>query len=153
MRIIIMRHGQAAWSAPSDALRPLTDIGLAEVTSTANELKHRYHIDHVFTSPYLRAKQTGAIAAEVFGCNSSELAELTPESHPSALLAQLPEYPEDYTVLLVSHMPFVGALTSLLCDGVSGYGMGFHTAMAVVLEMDMIASGLAALKETVMPDE
>ena len=142
MKLIIMRHGQASWSAGSDSKRPLTDHGRKEVQATANLLLPDWSVDCVLASPYLRAQQTGKIVADILHCKMDILEDITPDGHPPAVIKHLPE---DGTVLLASHMPLVGRLTGLLCEGTMSSGISFPTASAVVLEMDVPAAGMANL--------
>ena len=143
MKLIIMRHGQASWSAPSDALRPLTDHGRLEVRCTIEQMTEM-GVDRIVASPYLRARQTAGIAGEVLGLSVEILKGITPDDSPAAALAQLPDSGQ---VLVVSHMPMVGYLTSLLCDGSIFDGPGFATGSAAVLEMELPGPGMATLEE------
>lgn len=143
MKLIIMRHGQAAWSAPSDQLRPLTDAGRSEVKTTTEQLVSE-GIDTLVASPYLRAQQTAEIASGILGIPIQTLDGITPDDAPASALEQLPE---SGNVLVVSHMPLVSGLTALLCDGVPFGGPGFGTADAAILELDFPAPGLARLQK------
>ncbi|WP_062269957.1 phosphohistidine phosphatase SixA [Endozoicomonas arenosclerae] len=147
MKLIIMRHGQASWSAPSDQERPLTEVGQNEVLKTANKLQH-LGITRVLASPYLRAQQTGRIVAETLECTLETLDCITPDDNPVAVISELPE---QGNILLASHMPLVSALTGLLCDGAVHEGPGFMTANAAVLEMDIPGPGLARFQEMIHP--
>ena len=142
MKLIIMRHGQAAWSAPSDAQRPLTDYGRQEVRHTIEQMAE-LGVDRIVASPYLRAQQTAGIAAEVLKLPVDTLEGITPDDSPVTALDLLPD---SGTVLVVSHMPLVGCLTSLLCDGSVFGAPGFATANAAVLEMELPGPGLATLE-------
>ncbi len=147
MKLIIMRHGQASWSAPSDQERPLTEMGQQEVLSTASKLTH-LGINRVLASPYLRAQQSGRILAETLECTLETLECITPDDDPMAVVSELPAHGN---IALASHMPLVGALTGLLCDGAMHQGPGFMTANAAVLEMDMPGPGLAQFVEMIAP--
>lgn len=148
MKLIIMRHGEASWAAASDADRALTDDGHREVMATARRLSQQIRIDQVLASPYRRAQQTGRIVAEGQGCSLQTLESLTPDGRPQEVVEQLPD---SGVVLLASHMPLVGRLAGLLCDGVTAGGPGFGTAHALVLEMDFPASGMASAIGWVTP--
>lgn len=147
MKLIIMRHGQASWSAPSDQERPLTDAGRAEVERTARKLK-THPIDRILASPYLRAQQTAEIVSGILGCPVETLDCITPDDSPKAAMDALPD---SGNVLIASHMPLVSALTGLLCEGSYSSGPGFYTGNAAVLELDMPGPGMASLKEMVTP--
>ncbi|MFK0572732.1 phosphohistidine phosphatase SixA [Endozoicomonas sp.] len=147
MKLIIMRHGEASWSAPSDMERVLTDQGVREVSSTVASLATQ-KVDRIFASPYLRAQQTARIAAGALGCEVETLPGLEPDGNPQALLPMLPEAG---VILLASHMPMVGCLSGLLCDGTPRSGPSFQTGMALILEMDILAPGMAQVLERIMP--
>ncbi|WP_330924689.1 phosphohistidine phosphatase SixA [Candidatus Sororendozoicomonas aggregata] len=149
MKLVIMRHGQASWSAPSDALRPLTERGRSEVLSTAKQLKGRYRLSRILASPYRRAQETGELLTHVLDCPTATTLDcLVPEGDPMAVISELPE---QESVLLASHMPLVGCLTGLLCDGTESGGPGFHTATAAVLALDLPALGVAQLLSVINP--
>ncbi|WP_252179907.1 phosphohistidine phosphatase SixA [Endozoicomonas sp. 4G] len=147
MKLIIMRHGQASWSAPSDQERPLTETGQQEVLSTASKLTH-LGISRVFASPYLRAQQSGRILAETLDCTLETLGCITPDDDPMAVISELPT---QGNIALASHMPLVGSLTGLLCEGVGNQGPGFMTGNAAVLEMELPGPGLATWVEMIKP--
>lgn len=148
MKLIIMRHGQASWSAPSEMERSLTGQGVREVSDTVALLAGQ-RVDCVFASPYLRAQQTARIVAEAFGLTVETLDELKPEGNPAKVLDALPD---SGVVLLASHMPIVSYLTGLLCDGTPKIGPSFPTGMALVLEVDMLAPGMGRVIERIMPE-
>ncbi|KEQ15041.1 phosphohistidine phosphatase SixA [Endozoicomonas numazuensis] len=147
MKLIIMRHGQASWSAPSDQERPLTEVGQQEVLSTASKMT-TLGINRVFASPFLRAQQSGRILAETLDCTLETLDCITPDDDPMAVIAELPA---QGVIALASHMPLVGALTGLLCEGSVSQGPGFMTAHAAVLDMELPGPGLARLVEMIQP--
>ena len=143
MKLIIMRHGQASWSAPKDSLRPLTETGRAEVQRTATQLG-AYGLERILASPYLRAQQTAEIVAEHLGLSVETIQHVTPDGSPSRAIEQLPE---SGNTLIVSHMPLVSGLTELLCSGSPYGGPGFGTACAAVLDCEIPVQGLATFQE------
>ena len=147
MKLIIMRHGQASWSSPSDKERDLTGQGTREVRDTVALLAAQ-RVDCIFASPYLRAQQTARIVAEAFGLSVETLDELEPDGNPAKVLDALPD---SGVVLLASHMPIVSYLTGLLCDGTPKIGPSFQTGMALVLEADILAPGMGRVIERIVP--
>ena len=141
MKLIIMRHGQASWSSASDFDRVLTFEGREEVSRSAQQLTG-HAVDKVLASPYLRAQQTGRIVADILGCQMDTLESLVPDGHPPDVLATLPD---NGSILLASHMPFVGRLTGLLCEGVMSNQFAFPTASAIILEMELPEVGMASI--------
>ncbi|AOV96363.1 phosphohistidine phosphatase SixA [Edwardsiella hoshinae] len=120
MQVFIMRHGEAALEAASDAQRPLTLAGHDESVRMAAWLARSVEqIDRVLVSPYLRAQQTLAAVREVLPLPAEVevLNELVPggdadvtASYLEALAAQTSQ-----RVLIISHLPLVGYLVSSLC--------------------------------------
>jgi len=53
-------------------------------------------------------------------------------------------------LMLVSHMPFVGSLSTLLVDS-HRRGIPFMTAQAVVLDMPVVGPGCADLRAQFLP--
>ena len=147
MKVIIMRHGQADWSAPSDSERNLTVQGMQEVSSTVAQLAGQ-QVDRIIASPYLRAQQTAAIASETFAVDVETLAALEPDGDSASVVQTLPAAG---VVMLVSHMPQVSCLAGLLCDGSTSDGPPFQTAMALVLTLDIPGAGMAEVAEIIMP--
>ncbi|MDF7671261.1 phosphohistidine phosphatase SixA [Orbaceae bacterium ESL0721] len=120
MKIYIMRHGEAAFSAPSDPERPLTDRGLKQALSAGHFLKAQgISIDLALVSPYLRAQQTLAEVASVTTIGRIETdSALTPSGNPEQVSLWIPTIGVE-NLLIVSHLPFVGYLVSELCPAVS----------------------------------
>ncbi|MCE1713937.1 phosphohistidine phosphatase SixA, partial [Enterobacter hormaechei] len=81
MQIFIMRHGDAALEAISDAARQLTPRGCDESQKMACWLAQQKHqIDLVLVSPYIRAEQTLQIVRKSLSLPDGEevLLGLTP---------------------------------------------------------------------------
>jgi phosphohistidine phosphatase SixA len=149
MKLFIMRHGEAGWHAQDDQ-RELTDAGRQQVSRVAAQLADNdCRPEVIWCSPLVRARQTAAIMAERLNCSIVEKPFITPDDDPAqcldALLANTAS-----PLLLVSHMPLVGALTGLLTEG-HRRGPAFLTAQAVELEMSAIAPGCGALKSQFLP--
>ena len=147
MKVIIMRHGQADWSAPSDNERSLNRQGRQEVSSTVARLAGQ-QVDRIIASPYLRARQTAAIASEAFAVAVETLEALKPEGDSASVVQALPT---QGVVMLVSHMPLVSCLAGFLCEGSTSDGPSFQTAMALVLTLDIPGAGMAEVAEIIMP--
>ena len=123
MQIFIMRHGQAQMTAASDALRPLTEIGVEEAKVAGQWLsKHFSSFDCVFVSPYLRAQQTADAVLSQFGSvgnigKRATLNFITPEDDPKTVHDYLDGICSEHNyqkILLVSHMPLVSYLVAEL---------------------------------------
>ena len=121
MRLYVMRHGVAMDrhdpAAPSDPERPLTADG-SERTRLAvlGLVRLGVHVERVLTSPYLRATQTAAIAAEPLGVPRGAietLDALAPEQPVDAAVAVI-EAAGARSTLLVGHAPELDALIARL---------------------------------------
>ncbi|WP_165661715.1 phosphohistidine phosphatase SixA [Oceanimonas sp. MB9] len=122
MNVFIMRHGQAAPQASTDALRPLTEQGCEEVCLMAQWLAPQVPaFDRVLVSPYLRSKQTWQqLSRFITGSRVEYCDELLPNADAditASLLLAYGELEKDSNLLVVSHMPLVGYLVESLCPG------------------------------------
>lgn len=149
MKLLIMRHGEAGWHT-QDEQRELTDAGRQQVARVAAQLAESdSRPELIWCSPLVRARQTAAIVAERLNCSIEEKLFITPDDDPArcldALLASTAS-----PLLLVSHMPLVGVLTSLLTDG-HRRGAAFMTAQALLLDMPVVGPGCADLKDQFFP--
>lgn len=121
MHVYIMRHGEAAPEAASDALRPLTLCGRDETQQMAHWLSSQNPgLKNVFVSPYLRAQQTSQVMSKTLIHDEPvvmTLAMLTPDGDAREIADYLHRLAVEgvTAVLLVSHLPLVGYLVSALC--------------------------------------
>ena len=118
MRLLIVRHAIAVpRGAPGvpDAERALTPRGKRRFESAARGLARALpRPDAVLTSPWKRARQTALILAAAYG-------RLEPKDTPAlaggsfeTLCRVLGAYPEDATVAVVGHEPWLSALLARL---------------------------------------
>ncbi|WP_092520886.1 phosphohistidine phosphatase SixA [Xenorhabdus japonica] len=122
MYVFIMRHGDAALDAISDATRELMPQGCQESQKMACWLSQQSpDIDCVLVSPYTRAAQTLKIVRENLALPDDEevLAELIPSGDVALVASYLHVLSTQgrKSVLVVSHLPLVGYLVSELCPG------------------------------------
>ncbi|ERS89551.1 MULTISPECIES: phosphohistidine phosphatase SixA [unclassified Halomonas] len=151
-RLWLMRHGEAAPGAP-DPERALTDRGRLEVARMATWLAGQDGVGEarLLASPYRRARQSAAALAEALAREPETLSLITPDDPPGAVSDWLLEQPAGRPLILVSHMPLVGALTGLLVEGRADRGLGFPTAGVAELEAEVWAAGCARLARFVSP--
>ncbi len=124
MRLYLMRHAIAAphgtAACAQDAQRPLTEAGQLEARGVAQGLKRlEVPVALILTSPYLRAAQTAAQVAGVYGARTSvkELEALRAEAAPRDASLALKAFAEYDGVLCVGHEPHLSAWISELTDG------------------------------------
>ncbi|WP_290790009.1 phosphohistidine phosphatase SixA [Halomonas sp.] len=153
-RLLILRHGEAGPGVP-DAERELTGQGSHEVGRLAAWLAARDEPAglRLLASPYRRARQTAAIIGEALGVPVETLPILTPDDDPSAVVDWLLGQTQGRPLMLVSHMPLVGALTGLLVEGRTDRGPGFPTAALAELEAEVWAAGCARLARFNTPSD
>ncbi|MDO6442387.1 MULTISPECIES: histidine phosphatase family protein [unclassified Marinobacter] len=149
MLLLIMRHGEAGWHS-LDQERTLTETGRHQVAGCAAQIAASpWRPAQIWVSPYVRARQTAAIVSEILNCPVEEKSFITPEDDPGLCLNALLENPHP-RLMLVSHMPLVGSLSTLLIDG-HRRGIPFMTSQTVVLDMPVVGPGCADLKTQFLP--
>lgn len=150
MRLLIVRHAIAVpHGAPGVAEndRPLTPEGELKFREAAKGLARVLdRPDALLTSPLLRARQTAAIAAQAWG---------GPEPKPEPALASgsfeaqaevLDRYPEDATVAIFGHEPWVSELLARLIGTKQAERLAFKKGAAALVEVeDKLADGGALL--------
>jgi len=153
-RLLVMRHGEAGPGRP-DAERELTGRGGDEARRVAAWLAGRSDLAglRLLASPYRRARQTATIIGAALGAAVETLPIITPDDAPAAVADWLLEQPEGRPLLLVSHMPLVGALAGLLVEGRADRGLAFPTAAVAELEAEVWASGCARLVGFTTPSD
>lgn len=140
MQIFIMRHGEAALDAASDALRPLTERGKSESIKMAEWMTKQGHtIDYVLVSPYLRAQQTlDAVKTDLALPNKIETEDgLIPGGNPSHVAHYLRALGDTgyKNILVISHLPLVGYVVAELCPAV--YAPMFSTSTIACVDFDL----------------
>jgi len=116
----LMRHGETLSGVP-DGRRALSERGRSAVTALAQRARARgVAVAWIYHSGILRAQQTADLVAEVLTPAEGvrELAGLCPDDDPSIVHAELAAARQ--SMMLVSHLPYVGRLASLLTTGDSG---------------------------------
>tara|TARA_B100000959_G_scaffold270148_1_gene316664 strand:- start:3 stop:482 length:480 start_codon:yes stop_codon:yes gene_type:complete len=115
--LYLLRHGDAV-PDQENLLRPLSDQGKEEVRSTATQAKtYGINFDKVLHSTKVRAKQSAEIFCETLGLDVplQESPHILPMSEPEPMLELCNE--TSGGLLIVTHLPFVNRLASLLIGG------------------------------------
>lgn len=141
MRLLLLRHGQAEASAPTDAQRRLVAAGEAAV------LRQRQWLDATVTafycSPYQRARETAELIRPALGDIEPIIDDrLTPDKPVNAVL-QLLQAADGESILLVAHNPLLSHLAGTLIG--DPYALTLPTAGLVCLEADGWYPGSAQL--------
>lgn len=125
MELYLLRHAIAVDRGTpgynKDSQRPLTPEGEKKMWRIAESMKALdLSFDLILSSPYVRARQTADIVAEVFQAQDRlELSTaLTPEGDPEELIAELTRHDRaPDSILLVGHEPYLSGLMSRLLVG------------------------------------
>ncbi|MBM2840634.1 MAG: phosphohistidine phosphatase SixA [Bacteroidetes bacterium] len=125
MDLYVLRHAIAVERGTpgyeDDSQRPLTGKGAKRMRLVAEGmLGLELSFDVILSSPFLRAKQTAEIVAEVFGVpkklKSSKHLEVGGD--PEALIDEINDkYGSRSSILLVGHEPYLSGLISMLISG------------------------------------
>lgn len=145
MHLLVMRHGEAGWHS-LDHERELTEAGRTGSAVVAHQIaKSDWRPELIWCSELVRARQTAAVASEILNCRVIEKPFLRPDDDPGLSLNALLEEVSSARILVISHMPLVGALATLLVDA-HRHGIPFMTSQAVALDMPVTGPGCADLK-------
>ena len=153
MKLFLMRHGEASMQAPSDIQRPLTGRGIAQTRAVlekyANDLSS---INTILASPYLRAQQTAQLVSEAIGLPVSTMTAITPDGNPGRACDSLFESAVRFgNIILITHMPFVGDLSSLLVSGDLLSPEPFMTSQIVMFEAEQVLPGCMVKEKVFLP--
>jgi len=117
MKLYLVQHAKAA-SKDVDPERSLTEEGRGDIKKVANFIKSlNLSVDYLWHSTKTRAIQTAEILAEVIEINKEKIERdgLAPNDDVTAIKDELVSAQQD--IMIVSHMPFVSKLASLLLAG------------------------------------
>jgi len=152
MRLSLLRHGIAVERGSSgdedDGERSLTAKGERRMRRSAEGmLALGLTYDLILSSPYLRARQTADIVAQILktaeGIHLSD--RLTPAGSPRQLLAALQtEYRERQEVLLVGHEPYLSRLISTLLTGGPNLSVVMKKGGLCTLDVETLRFGRCA---------
>ena len=124
MELLIVRHADAgdrdefAATGQPDSARPLSAKGAEQMRAASGRLHALVpDLDHIVTSPYVRARETAEILRREYQVVSLlETATLEPDAAPKALARYLRELGGAST-LCVGHEPHLGELVAWLTTG------------------------------------
>jgi phosphohistidine phosphatase len=144
MRIYLFRHGEALSkgdpSISSDAERPLVQDGIKYTRQAAEGLKTlNIPFDAIFTSPWLRARQTADIVSAVLGLQNGleEMPELAGDHSIEDVMRAVSQSSHE-TVMLVGHNPQLSDLAAYLLSLSTGMQVDLKKSSACAVEVDRI---------------
>ncbi len=132
MELYFLRHALAVEPGTGgfshDSERPLTAEGVEKMKKTVQGMRQlEIALDHIVSSPYVRAKQTAEIVAKGLGFHQEIKTSdaLTPNADFKSFLKLLKAFGADQKILLVGHRPSIGEFVSLLTVGQSSETIDF----------------------------
>lgn len=151
MQLIIMRHGEAGLHR-QDSLRALTPRGEMESERVARAIGASvFRPAAIWCSSLIRAQQTAGIAARCLGLEVQEQPWLKPEDPVDGVIDALQRYQGSSPLLVVSHMPLVGALAGRLIES-RATSIPMATSQAICLEMEIAAEACAEFRGQWCPE-
>jgi phosphohistidine phosphatase len=121
MNLYIIRHAIAVDEGTdgyeSDSERPLTDKGRKKMRQIARGLCNLgVEFDLILSSPYVRARETAEILAEVFKMKKkiTFTENLIPLGNPELLIGEINESYSVDSIALVGHEPHLSTLVGIL---------------------------------------
>lgn len=138
MELFFMRHGEAEPREryQEDQQRPLTSTGRETQRQVACALRPILQpLNHLLSSPILRARQTADIVAEAlqFAGSIEETNLLGSECTVGAVLQLLQDYPHTARILCVGHEPDMSQLSAALLDGEGRSALSFQPGSVISL--------------------
>ena len=117
MKLYLIQHAKAA-SDGVDPTRPLSDQGRRDAQKIAAFIEHlKINVDYIWHSGKKRAEQTAEILAGAVKVENEMIIHkgLAPNDDVKVIKDQILDTQGD--IMIVSHMPFVSKLASLLLTG------------------------------------
>lgn len=138
MDLFLMRHAVAAGQLPNqdDGQRPLTEEGQRHQRLVVQALAPLLGpLDHLLTSPLVRARQTSDIVAEALGYTGRihETTVLAEDCTVRAVCNLLYGYSDDARVLCVGHEPDMSRLSAVFLDAQGRSTIAFQPGSVIGL--------------------
>lgn len=147
-KLLLIRHAKAASQDGKDFKRPLTDRGVRDSLTMANQLQAMHLVpEYVLSSPAYRTKATAELIFEKLGVKSKACNDFIYEANTHTLLNIIAGLPDEYNfVAIVGHNP---GMSQVLYE-LTGEMVDMPTATAALLafdfdEWDMVSSDTAKL--------
>ncbi len=158
MELFFLRHAKAeerdAAKFPDDTLRPLTPEGEKRMRRGAKAMREmEMSFDLILASPWLRARRTAEIAAEVLGVERKMRFSdaLKGDAAPELIVAELRgRHRHLGSVLLVGHEPHLSSVISLLLIGNDSLPLNFRKGGLCKLFVDWSGKKQSAALEWVL---
>lgn len=149
MRVLLIRHAIAAplgQSAKRDEDRQLTELGKRRFKIVAQVLRDiARKPSAILTSPAVRARQTAAIVAKVWGDIEPVAVPALVDGDWEAVCRALDPYRRADTVLLIGHEPWISHVTARLLDARSARAFAFRKGGVALIEVERVRAGRGKL--------
>ncbi|MGJ8687198.1 MAG: SixA phosphatase family protein [Spongiibacteraceae bacterium] len=143
--ILLIRHGESSWDAPTDMERRLTERGIAAVNAARDWLQNgQWQPDMLWASPYYRAIETAGILNRDWQLPTERKASLSPDAGFGELEAML-DATEVKRLLLVGHNPLFSNCVNRWHSAKPESYWGMQPASMALMEADVLAPGCANL--------
>ena len=149
MKLYFLRHATASDTATSDEKRELTKEGKEEARVAGAALAELgVKPAHIFSSPFVRARQTAEIAAKELTSSAvvEVLNELTNGTSTAALLKALKPCGDANELLLVGHMPSLAEHIAVLIGAESAPGLPLGKGSIACVGLEHLRAGTGALR-------
>nr|WP_246589590.1 histidine phosphatase family protein [Marinobacterium ramblicola] len=151
---MLMRHCEAVAGRDDDPERPLTQAALVRLQERADALGEPLgRVSCLISSPWRRCRETAEALCPFLSCTvRQEFSDrLLPLTDPHQALSLLERYfadgeAGDAALLVVGHLPLLGWLIGLLCEGESGARFSPAPGEIAVIELDWPAAGMGSLR-------
>lgn len=154
MNLYVVRHADAVSlgnGVSSDFDRPLSDRGKTDATVMARALARiDLHVKAIFTSPLMRAVETGKIFGQELKQKPETSKRLVPGFSPDALLETLLSQSKDAGVVVIGHQPEMSIFISHLISPARAATVDMVTCAVACLELE--TNGTAHLRWLLTPD-
>ena len=152
MKIFIMRHAQASFSAPSDRDRPITELGITRTKNLLLTKNDQFSdVNLIWCSDLLRAIQTASLVTDALTLEAVEKTFLSPDGSVKQVVEALQRIESEACLFIVSHQPLVGELVSFLVNGNVHNAHPYTTSEILELELDVVAAGMARITKQYLP--
>jgi phosphohistidine phosphatase len=160
MNLFIVRHAIAAEPGSTgfadDSQRPLTEKGRTKMHAIAKGLRALdVNLDLILSSPYLRARETADILAEVFNMRArpSLNENLSPMGDIDHLIGEIKASSSVENLAVVGHEPSMSTLIGMLLAGTPGLLVDMKKGGVCCLILDNLRKDRAMLEWLLTPSQ
>lgn len=154
MNLYVVRHADAlslGGGVNSDFDRPLSERGRTDAQIMAQTLARIHpHVKSIFTSPLVRAVETGEVFGREFEREPETSRRLTPGSSHESLLETILSQAKDASVVIIGHQPDMSNFISHLISPARAATVDMVTCAIACLELE--TNDTAHLRWLITPD-